>query len=181
MQVSLCWWSVNCCVQACKQTQRDTQGTKRAKCAHVGGTNNTRPTHSGPHGKSALCVQRVDFTSDQCHCHVATQKHPHDRQRFQRGGGSEHLRNTGYKSCTGIWCSDWRLNPLFSDGADFQQSQLGSNSGDTRCHHPNIKTLPFTCPSLSTDRTRMGNVVRLSCRLVLYTIICLMHCTLRSS
>ena len=40
MQVSLCWWSVNCCVQACKQTQRDTQGTKRAKCAHVGDTNN---------------------------------------------------------------------------------------------------------------------------------------------
>ena len=36
MQVSLCWWSVNCCVQACKQTQRDTQGTKRAKCVHVG-------------------------------------------------------------------------------------------------------------------------------------------------
>ena len=43
MQVSLCWWSVNCCVQACKQTQRDTQGTKRAKCAHVGDTNNTPP------------------------------------------------------------------------------------------------------------------------------------------
>ena len=42
MQVSLCWWSVNCCVQACKQTQRETQGTKRAKCAHVGDTNNTR-------------------------------------------------------------------------------------------------------------------------------------------
>ena len=41
MQVSLCWWSVNCCVQACKQTQRDTQGKKRAKCAHVGDTNNT--------------------------------------------------------------------------------------------------------------------------------------------
>ena len=41
MQVSLCWWSVNCCVQACKQTQRDTQGTKRAKCAHVGNTHNT--------------------------------------------------------------------------------------------------------------------------------------------
>ena len=43
MQVSLCWWSVNCCVQACKQTQRDTQGTTRAKCAHVGDTNNTPP------------------------------------------------------------------------------------------------------------------------------------------
>ena len=43
MQVSLCWWSVNCCVQACKQTQRDTQGRKRAKCAHVGDTNNTPP------------------------------------------------------------------------------------------------------------------------------------------
>ena len=40
MQVSLCSWSVNCCVQACKQTQRDTQRTKRAKCAHVGDTNN---------------------------------------------------------------------------------------------------------------------------------------------
>ena len=39
MQVSLCWWSLNCCVQACKQTQRDTQGRKRAKCAHVGDTN----------------------------------------------------------------------------------------------------------------------------------------------
>ena len=24
-RVSRCWWSVNCCVQACKQTQRDTQ------------------------------------------------------------------------------------------------------------------------------------------------------------
>ena len=44
MQVSLCWWSVNCCVQACKQTQRDTQGTKRAKCAHVGDTNNNYRT-----------------------------------------------------------------------------------------------------------------------------------------
>ena len=43
MQVSRCWWSVNCCVQACKQTQRDTQGTKRAKCAHAGDTNNTPP------------------------------------------------------------------------------------------------------------------------------------------
>ena len=43
MQVSLCWWSVNCCVQACKQTQRNTQGTERAKCAHVGDTNNTPP------------------------------------------------------------------------------------------------------------------------------------------
>ena len=43
MQVSLCWWSVNCCVQACKQTQRDTQGRKRAKCARVGDTNNTPP------------------------------------------------------------------------------------------------------------------------------------------
>ena len=43
MQVSRCWWSVNCRVQACKQTQRDTQGRKRAKCAHVGDTNNTPP------------------------------------------------------------------------------------------------------------------------------------------
>ena len=42
MQVSLCWWLVNCCVKACKQTQRDTQGRKRAKCAHVGDTNNSR-------------------------------------------------------------------------------------------------------------------------------------------
>ena len=42
MQVSMCWWSVNCCVLAWKQTQRDTQGRKRAKCAHVGGTNNKR-------------------------------------------------------------------------------------------------------------------------------------------
>ena len=44
MQVSLCWWLVNCCVQVCKQTQRNTQGTKRAKCAHVGDTNNTQHT-----------------------------------------------------------------------------------------------------------------------------------------
>ena len=44
MQVSLCWWSVNCCVQACKQTQRDTQRRKRVKCAHVGDTNNTENT-----------------------------------------------------------------------------------------------------------------------------------------
>ena len=43
MQVSRCQWSVNCCVQAFKQTQRDTQGRKRAKCAHVGDTNNTPP------------------------------------------------------------------------------------------------------------------------------------------
>ena len=43
MQVSRSWWSVNCCVQACKQTQRDTQGRKRVKCAHVGDTNNTPP------------------------------------------------------------------------------------------------------------------------------------------
>ena len=31
MQVSRCQWSVNCCVQACLQTQRDTQGRKRVK------------------------------------------------------------------------------------------------------------------------------------------------------
>ena len=31
---------MNCCVQACKQTQRDKQGRKRAKCAHVVDTNN---------------------------------------------------------------------------------------------------------------------------------------------
>ena len=47
MQVSLCWWSVNCCVQACKQTQRDTQETKRAKCAHVGDTNNKGSLFAG--------------------------------------------------------------------------------------------------------------------------------------
>ena len=34
---------MNCCVQACKQTQRDTQGRKRTKCGHVGDTNNTPP------------------------------------------------------------------------------------------------------------------------------------------
>ena len=33
-QVSRCWWSVNCCVQACKQTQRDTQGNEtREMCS----------------------------------------------------------------------------------------------------------------------------------------------------
>ena len=31
MQVSRCWWSVNCCVQACKQTQRETHKERNAR------------------------------------------------------------------------------------------------------------------------------------------------------
>ena len=46
MQVSRCSWSVNCCVQACKQTQRDTQGKKRVNCAHVGRRGFTRQPES---------------------------------------------------------------------------------------------------------------------------------------
>ena len=64
MQVSLCWWSVNCCVQACKQTQRDTQGTKRAKCAHVGDTNNTL-NGSRPAGP---CIRAAALAAHQLRC-----------------------------------------------------------------------------------------------------------------
>ena len=64
MQVSLCWWSANCCVQACKQTQRDTQGTKRAKCAHVGDTNNTSVHLSCC--RACSCAFREEVPRDVC-------------------------------------------------------------------------------------------------------------------
>ena len=66
MQVSLCWWSVTCCVQACKQTQRNTQGTERAKCAHVGDTNNTSNSRKPLHKPRQLAGQSWRFDWATC-------------------------------------------------------------------------------------------------------------------
>ena len=53
----------------------------------------SRPKHSCPQGKSALCVQGVDWTSDHCHCarEPKTIQHLHRQwSSWRRGATEEH-------------------------------------------------------------------------------------------
>ena len=69
-----------------------------------------RPLYSGPQGKSDLCVQRADWTSDQCHCHChLVSKNSHEWQMWCWGalfGGErkyfEILQRRRGSNCEGV-------------------------------------------------------------------------------